>query len=232
MFAPGPLGLIVICAISSYILFAAMPVNYAFAVIFVTSLIVTMLALSGDELLTSLSNRGIGTILGGLIALIGSQIGAQWAGPTLPTKLTCVATGIRRYAGACFDNQEDLRASISELVNARREAAQAIQDAALEPKKGYLEPARAERVLNALLACIFAISAVDSPVERKAFNHPIDTSELDRDLAELDRRLVAIGDGTESVSAGPIPQVPITDPRFGTDVDPACLAVKRAIAYL
>ena len=84
--SPGPWGLIVICAISSYILFAAMPVNYAFAVIFVTSLIVTMLDLSGDDLISSF-RTGIGTILGGVIALIASQIGAQWAGPTLPTKL-------------------------------------------------------------------------------------------------------------------------------------------------
>ena len=230
--SPGPWGLIVICAISSYILFAAMPVNYAFAVIFVTSLIVTMLDLSGDDLISSLSNRGIGTILGGVIALIASQIGAQWAGPTLPTKLVSVAIGIRRYADASFDNQDDLRASIIELVNARREAAHAIQDATLEPKKGNLEPARAERVLNALLACIFAISAVDSPVERKAFNHPIDTAELDRELIELGKRLHAIDDGTQPESAGPMPQVQITDPRFGSDVDPACLAVKRAIAYL
>ena len=229
--SPGPWGLIVICAISSYILFAAMPVNYAFAVIFVTSLIVTMLDLSGDDDFFS-SNRGIGTILGGVIALIASQIGAQWAGPTLPTKLVSVAIGIRRYADASFDNQDDLRASIIELVNARREAAHAIQDATLEPKKGNLEPARAERVLNALLACIFAISAVDSPVERKAFNHPIDTAELDRELIELGKRLHAIDDGTQPESAGPMPQVPITDPRFGSDVDPACLAVKRAIAYL
>ena len=40
------MGIVVICAISSYILFAAMPVNYAFAVIFVTDLIVTILDLT------------------------------------------------------------------------------------------------------------------------------------------------------------------------------------------
>ena len=82
-------------------------------------------------------------------------------------------------------------------------------------------------MLNALLACIFAISAVDSPVERKAFNHPIDTAELDRELIELGKRLHAIDDGTQPESAGPMPQVPITDPRFGSDVDPACLAVNE-----
>jgi len=230
---PGVWGLVVICGISAYVLFATMPVNYAFAVIFVTTLIVTLLTMNGDSLTSSLDNRAIGTILGGILTLIASQIGASWAAPTLAQKLAAVTDGTQRYVNAVFYRGEDLRTAAGNLVNARRDAATAIEEAALEPPRGHLPPARAERVLSALLAGIFVVASVDPTSESTtAFSSQIDPERLDTELAELERQLLAIDAGTQEVSGGPMPQVPIVDPNFEDGVDPACQAVKRAIAYL
>ncbi len=230
---PGMWGLVAICGISAYLLFAALPVNYAFAVIFVTTLIVTLLATAGDSLISSLDNRAIGTILGGILTLIASQIGASWAAPTLAQKLAAVADGTQRYVNAVFYRGDDLRTAAGSLVNARREAASAIEAAGLEPFRGCLPPARAERVLSALLAGIFLVASVDpNSGSTAAFSSQIDPERLDTELADLESQLLAIQAGTQEPSTGPMPQVPIVDPNFGEGIDPACQAVKRAIAYL
>lgn len=230
---PGMWGLVLICGISAYLMFAAMPVNYAFAVIFVTTLIVTLLGMTGDSLESSIVNRAIGTVLGGVLTLIASQVGASWAAPTLAQKLASVADGTQRYVNAVFFRTEDIRMASGALVNARREAAAAIAESELEPQRGNLPPARAERVLSALLAGIFLVASVDPrTTSNAAFDSEIDPERLDEELGELERQLLAIHAGNQVAADGPIPQVPIVDPAFGGGVDPACLAVKRAIAYL
>ena len=231
--APNVWGLVALCAISAYLMFTAMPVNYALAVVFVTTLIVALLAMSGETLESSLWNRALGTVLGGALALAAAQIGASWAAPTLSQKLAVVAAATQRYVNAVFVRTDDVRMAAGNLVNARRDAATSIQEAQLEPARGRLSPERAQRVLSALLGGIFVVASVDPAVQSDPeFTGGIDPERLDEELEELHRQLVLIDSGERQASTGPIPRVPIVDPEFGGDADPACQAVKRAVAYL
>lgn len=231
--APNVWGLVALCAISAYLMFAAMPVNYALAVVFVTTLIVALLAMSGESLESSLWNRGLGTVLGGVLTLIAAQVGASWAAPTLSHKLAVVTAATQRYADAVFSRTDDVRMAAGNLVNARRDAATSINEAQLEPARGRLSPERAQRVLTAILGGIFVVATVDPAVQGdSASTGGIDPVRLDEELEELHRQLSLIDSGEQMASTGPIPQVPVVDPEFGGDADPACQAVKRAIAYL
>lgn len=229
---PGPWGMVVICGISAYVMYASLPVNYTFSVVFITALIVTLLALDGDRLLASLLNRGAGTVLGGIVALIGSQVGASWAAPTLAVKLADVAQCTQRYANAIFAHADDVTAATGALINSRREAAAAIEESRLEPANGKIPPARAERVLSAVLTSIFLVASADPHGTQRDSSLQIDFDRLDAELSELEEQLLAINDGSVAISPGPLPQVPITDPTAGSGLDPACQAVNRAIAYL
>lgn len=229
---PGQWGMVAICGIAAYILFAALPVNYAVAVVFITTLIVTLLALGGDDLVDSLLNRAAGTVLGGVLAVLGSQVGASWAAPTLAEKLGIVARCTQRYSFAIFSQTDDAVAATGALITARREAGAAIDEAKLEPARGKIPPARAERVLSALLTSIFLVASADPRGRQHDGSAHIDLNRLDKELVELQERLLAIEDGTVEVSPGPIPQVPITSPTMEDDLDPACQAVQRAIRYL
>lgn len=229
---PNVWGLVAICAVSGYLMYASLPVNYAVAVVFITTLIVTLLGMSGDSLEGSISNRAVGTVLGGVLTLIASQFGASWAAPTLAQKLLAVTAGTKEYVHAVFHHDQDVRLAAGNLVNARQDAASAIQEAELEPQRGHLPPARAERVLSALLASIFLVASVDASKTAGVPIDSIDPDQLDEALTELEQHLEAIHEGREVVSPGPMPQVPVVDPAAGDAVDPACQAVRRAIAYL
>lgn len=229
---PGPWGMVVIIGLAAYAMYAALPVNYAFAVIFISTLVVTLLALDGDPLIGSLENRALGTILGGILALASSFVGASWAAPKLVGTLTRVATSLTRYVSATAGDEGDFRAATEELINARREASDAIEEAALEPKKGVLEPARAERVLSALMVSSFIVAGTDPESQSMQVGHDVDTVALKSDLAELIERLSEIDTGRAVASSGPIVGIPITAPEFGEQRDPARQAVHRAIGYL
>lgn len=229
---PGPWGMVLLTAIASYLLYALLPVNYACCVIFITTVVITLLALAGDPTLGLVANRAVGTIMGGLLVLAASAIGASWTAPRLAGSLKRVSNSLQRYVTATFERPSELRAATEELVNARLQAADEIEEAALEPKKGPLEPARAERVLSALMISSFIVASSDTESEIPPFGHRIDTDELKDQLGQLSARLGAIDEGKVPASTEPIPMVPITDPTFGEGKDPACHAVQRALSYL
>ncbi len=232
IFGPGPWGMVLIIGIAAYLVYAALPVNYAFCAIFITTVVITLLTLDGDPTMGSVENRALGTVLGGLLVLAASAVGASWTAPGLARSLDRVSTSLHRYVVATFEQQTELRAATEEFINARRQAAAEIEEAALEPKKGPLEPARAERVLSALMISAFIVASSDAQSATQPFGHQIDTVELKGRLEELSARLVAIDEGSVVASAGPIPAMPITDLAFGVGKDPACHAVQRAIRYL
>ncbi len=232
IFAPGHWGMVVIVGLAAYVMYAALPVNYAFAVIFISTLVVTLLELDGDALLGSLEYRALETVIGGLLALASSFVGASWAAPKLVGALGRVTTSLSRYVTATVEQDGDFRAATEELINARREASEVIEAAALEPKKGVLPPARAERVLSAMLISSFIVAGTDPESQSKEVGHDIDIPALKADLAELADRLSAIDDGRVKASTGPVTGVPISSPEFGEQYDPARQAVHRAIGYL
>lgn len=225
---PGEWGMVIIATIAAYILFVALPVNYAIAVVFVTSLILTLLALSGDDLVASLEARAIGTILGGVLSLIASQIGASWAAPKLAEHLSIVVAHTRTYVSCILDRSGDLRVATTSLINARLQCQTAIEDAMLEPKHGPIPARRAERVLDAILTGMFVIAAAD-PDSRTAFSEHVDSAAIDHDLAQLEGKLEAIHHGEAKVR--PLTSVPLTNPGDSGE-DPARIAFQRAYELL
>ena len=225
---PGTWGMIAIATIAAYILFAALPVNYAIAVVFITSLILTMLALSGDDLVASLEARAIGTILGGMLSLIASQVGASWAAPKLAKHLSIVVAHTRTYIDCILNRTGDVRVAATSLINARLQCQSAIEDAMLEPKHGPIPARRAERVLDALLTGMFVIAAAD-PDSRAASSERGDAPAIDQDLAALQGKLEAIHNG--EVTIRPLESIPPANPP-DSSTDPARTAFQRASALL
>ena len=228
--SPGDWGLIVICAIAGYVLYALLPVNYTLAVVFVTSFVVALLAIGGSGLLNSLENRFVGTILGGLIALIVSQFGVIWAGPQLAQRLGQVAKTGRGYVDA-IARGADARSVAQPLIEARQAATAALEEAKFEPRRGNFEPDRAERVLDAMLIGIFCVASETNCRPAGGYASVVDMSGLDQDFDRLCHRLEMVADGDVDLTSVPLPSVP---PRL-TDqdsIDSARAAIKRSLAYL
>lgn len=227
---PGDWGLIVICGIAGYVLYALLPVNYTLAVVFVTSFVVALLAIDGSGLLDSLENRFIGTILGGLIALIVSQFGVVWAGPQLARRLGQVAKTGREYADAIARGAE-ARSVAQPLIEARQAATAALEEAQFEPRRGNFEPDRAERVLDAILIGVFCVASETNSRPAGGYASAVDMSGLDQDFDRLCQRLDMVADGQVDFTSIPLPSVP---PRL-TDqdsIDSARAAIRRSLAYL
>lgn len=254
-FDPGSWWLVLVCTLAAYVMFATIPVNYAFAVVFITVLIVTMLQLDGGDLSSSLWNRAIGTVLGAVIALIAAQIGASWAAPTLASKLRLVAVQARGYVQAGPDASN---VSIT-LLEARRSAADAIDEAGLEAPRGTLSAQRAQRVLSSMLAGVFVVAmtrTADSsetnpesassdttgtettallPGNEATTNGPTTTVDVDRfcqELLRLEQILAQVDAGERVPPMDPAVPISVSSPVVDQSADPATQAIMRACAYL
>lgn len=260
-FNPGPWWMVVVCTFAAYVMFATIPVNYAFAVVFITVLIVTMLQLDGGDLESSLWNRAIGTVLGGIIALIAAQFGASWASPTLASKLELVAAQARRYVQA----GSDASAASLTLLEARRSVSEAIDEASLESPRGTLSAQRAQRVLSSLLAGVFVVAmtcgsdssnartdstdpditdleitdlgsiSTDSTNTELTNAEPVSTVDVDRfsqELLRLEQLLAQVDAGSRVPPPDPAVPISVANPLVDPSADPATQAIMRACAYL
>lgn len=233
--SPGLAVLVAVCTLSAFVLYAFLTVNYSVAVIGVTILVVVLLALEGGQLNATVDNRAFGTVLGGLVCLLVSQILPTLAGPTLVTKLTAVATQARPYVDAVIDGG-DVRAASGPLIAARSDAAAAITAAHIEPARGPLDADRAERVLDALLLGIFFVAAIDPPTSRKSTN-PGDREAIYHALDDVVGRLETLQSSAGSAfdpAIPPPPRLPLpsADRATGGGLVGASAAFRRAADYL
>ena len=233
VFDPGAAGMIAVCAVASFLLYAALPVNYAVAVIFITSLIVTLLEMVGDTLVTALWTRGTATLIGGALVVAASRIGPSYAAPGLAEQLATLAGAMRPYSSAVLHGTGSIEEASQPVIAARMKASAAVDGAKLEPRAPGMDPYTAERILNALLSCIFAVAAVESGDRSPAMlaasspvagAEAIDADALDADLHAVECELLRrAGDDSQPHLS------PLDDP---PPADPARAPVHRAWLYL
>ncbi len=242
LWLPGHWGFVGIVFVSAIGLYAALPVNYAVAVIFVTSLILALLEEVSGVYHGTLDQRGLATILAGIVVLIASRIGPSFSAPLLGKQMADLAALMRPYANTVLRSDESAADQAPQLIAARTQVAVAIESAKLEPHKHAMDPNVCAKVLDAMLSAIFALLTVETGKQaliasddghknvrnvvdpRSPNATAVDAKQLDDDLATLEASLRAMPDVSQARSAV---ASEVDKPR-----DPADAAIRRALRYL
>lgn len=200
---PDDLWLTVICFIAAFTLYAALPVNYAFAVIFITALIVALLEIDGDPLVDSIVDRGAATIMGGILVVIASRVAPLYAAPGVSKHLAALCATARAYGGAVLlDSRVPLAPLSRAMLESRLAAAASIEAAKVEPRGSGLDPATAEQILDAELATVFALVSVQTSQSRTEDDMAIVPGPESEPKHRRDRR-------DRSTAADPAPDVAV-----------------------
>lgn len=218
-YPPNVVSMLICVGVFSVFMYIAFPVNYALTVTMVTCLIVTLLQIAGSGLIESLTNRGLATLIAGILIIVAARIGPTYAAPGLATKLADLAIAMRGLADAVLSRKATLHEASAPVVSARTSAAAAVETAKIEPRQKGIDPLVAEKVLDAMIASLFEIAAWDS--EGADTDQECDPVALDADLCCLEAELRHFSD--------PAVQIP-KRPNPGTDAIRA--PVDRALRYL
>jgi uncharacterized membrane protein YccC len=173
--AVHPLGalvtvLVALLAWSSYLVFSASYALYSFAL---TSLVVMLLSPTGGTSLDVVGDRGLDTLAGGVIAMIGYAVWPSWEGEALDAAVSRLLAALARYCDVVLAGYIDPaamdRAAIDAAATVARRArvdAMASLDRALaEPTRARADTERAASLLASGRRIVIALHALRTTIE-------------------------------------------------------------------
>jgi uncharacterized membrane protein YccC len=175
---PTGLGLVVAVAVTAWASYAVFASSYALYTFALTALVVLLISTGDPRPLSAVADRGLDTLLGGAIALIGYAAWPTREEPTLRATASRLLDALADYAEAVLRGyvdgsyDDDLRAAAGERARAARRAraeAQASLDRALaEPSRLRPETSVALSVLAGARRVVITLHALRSTVQDTA----------------------------------------------------------------
>jgi uncharacterized membrane protein YccC len=173
--AVHPLGtvvtvLVALLAWASYWVFSASYALYSFAI---TSLVVMLLSPTAPTSLSVVADRGLDTLVGGVIAMIGYVVWPTWEGEALDVGVTRLYAALAAYCDAVLsayvDPEHMDRSAIDQAAAAARRArvdVNASYDRAIaEPHRARADTERAAGLLAAARRIVISLHALRTTVE-------------------------------------------------------------------
>jgi uncharacterized membrane protein YccC len=183
-------ALIAVLAWASYAVFAA---SYAAYSLVIGALVVVLLSPAGVGSLTTASDRGLSTLIGGAMALLAMFVWPTWERATLPDALRALVLALRDYADVILVGFVEPTAvdpaklaAAGDEVRRRRAVAQASRDrAAAEPARVMADVSTATGVLSGGWRIVVALHSLRTTLE---------DSSVDVAIPEAERFRVALVD--------------------------------------
>ena len=208
---PGPDWLIALVVLLCFPATALVLANYAIYSVCIASLVVTLLAFTGNPEVATAGERSIYTVLGSVIAFVAYLAWPTWEATSLPDTLADLAGTEGRYAAAVLKAWADPGAADREALQkarllarvARGNAEAAVTRWLAEPRGGA--PLRQETVLAYMAnirSCVQAVLALHAELPASGPGHP-ESAVL---AGEVEQALAAIAHqvkGSPSVPAFP-----------------------------
>jgi uncharacterized membrane protein YccC len=201
---PGPDWLIALVIVLCLLATALVLANYAVFSVCISSLVVTLLAFTGNPEVHTAADRTFYTLAGAVIAFAAYALWPTWERTSLPDTLAGLAVTEGRYAGAVLRAWADPAAADREaLQRARLEARLARSNAEaavtrwLAEPDGAGEPAR-ETVLGYLAgvrSCVQAVLALHAELPAGGPAYP-EAAQL---AADVERAFAALSDQVKGV---------------------------------
>jgi uncharacterized membrane protein YccC len=205
--AVHPLGavvsvLVALLAWVSYWVFSASYALYSFAI---TSLVVMLLSPTAPTSLSVVGDRGLDTLAGGVIAMIGYAVWPTWEGDTLDVAVSRLYTALAAYCDAvlsAYVDPEHLdRSAIDQAATAVRRArvdANASYDRAIaEPHRARADTERAAGLLAAARRIVISLHALRTAVEDAEEHVPLPEIDPARQALTLALKTVTAAGPTD-----------------------------------
>jgi uncharacterized membrane protein YccC len=201
--AVHPLGalvtvLVAVLAWTSYLVFSASYALYSFSL---TSLVVMLLSPTGGTTLAVVGDRGLDTLVGGVIAMIGYVVWPTWEGEALDAAVSRLLAALAGYCdvvlGAYVDPAAIDRARIDAAATAARrardDAKASLDRAETEPSRAGSHTERAASLLATARRIVIALHSLRTTIE---------DAEEHVALPEVEDARRALTGALESLAAG------------------------------
>jgi uncharacterized membrane protein YccC len=172
-FHPAGAVLAVLVAIATWAAYTTFAASYALYSFAVTAIVVLLLTPLGGNELTTVADRGLDTIVGGVLAMIGYAAWPSWERETLATSTARLLDALGDYAAVVLRAYADPdavdRSEVGEAAAAARAAritAQASLDRAVaEPARAGADTAAARGVLAATRRIVMELHALRATLD-------------------------------------------------------------------
>jgi uncharacterized membrane protein YccC len=165
---PSGLTLSILIAVATWAAYASFPASYALYSFAVTAIVVLLLTTLGGNELSTVADRGLDTLVGGALALLGYALWPTWEAETLTASTDRLLSALASYAdlllGAYVDPAAVERATVNDAATAARRARIAAQAslsrAVAEPPRAGADTDRAAGVLAAARRIVISLHAL------------------------------------------------------------------------
>lgn len=210
---PGVLGLALLVGVGALVANAFITVNYATAVVGITTIMLTLLASIGESVNGSLPLRLAATVAGGALVAAVALVRPQRSTGATATALADAATRLHAYAVVVFGGtSDDERHNREATQQACARAGETLAANDREPGGRALPPGAGQHVLEGIMVCTAYLlvtrgDATTRPAENTSADTsptlPVTTPTIDQtraallaDIEALEHRLRAIAAGT------------------------------------
>lgn len=138
--------LIFLAALAFFCLRSLNPANYGFSVIFLTALVIVLLAVAGVDPAESVAQRGVYTLAGGLIAMAVYLLWPTWERSRIRPQLGALLDAYADYLRFVAD--PDIEPARRESARSAARVARSNAEASLDRLRGDLGPVRDSRLLD------------------------------------------------------------------------------------
>lgn len=170
---PNGASLSALVALTAWAAYACFAASYALYSVSITALVVLLLAPLGGNALSTVADRGLDTLIGGGLALLGYLVWPTWEGESLGVAVDGLLAALATYAGAVLDRYIDPDGADSAAVGATAGAARRARLAAMasltrataEPARGRADIATASGRLSAARRIVISLHALRATVD-------------------------------------------------------------------
>ncbi|TAM78242.1 hypothetical protein EPN44_01210 [bacterium] len=224
------LALIALIGMLTWVIRSYGRTNYTLVVVAVTALVVLLFSLAGERAETTIVERGVYTLAGGLLALAAYAAWPTWERSQAPGLLADMLEAYRRYFAAVMAGYLDSPAKAAILQRRRTEARLGRSNAEASIERMLGEPARSDAVINDLFGLLasshrFVYSGIVLEAHLQGAASGVSWPELRRFANDVDG---AVAQLAAAVRSGSAPALPIPNLRADYGALQASLAEEPA----
>jgi uncharacterized membrane protein YccC len=170
---PSGLTLSILLAVATWAAYASFAASYALYSFAVTAIVVFLLSAIGGDQLSTVADRGLDTLVGGALALVGYAVWPTWERDTLTETTDRLLSALASYAelvlSAYVDPESVERSAVNSAAAAARRARTAAQAslsrAVAEPPRAGADTESAAGVLAAARRIVISLHALRATLD-------------------------------------------------------------------
>jgi uncharacterized membrane protein YccC len=170
---PSSLTLSILIAVMTWAAYTCFAASYALYSFAVTAIVVLLLEALGSTGLSTVADRGLDTLVGGALALVGYAVWPTWEGGTLTASTDRLLSALASYADVVLSayvdpasvERSDIDAAATVARRARIAAQASLSRAVAEPRRAGADTDTASGILAAARRIVISLHALRATVD-------------------------------------------------------------------